>query len=166
MLSLGRTLHYIQDKCVSKGFLGFSHDARESEVSNHMLPVDMIEKGKRMSKCSPHYVKKILRYITPSKNITEIMTYACLYSATIAEAVLGEKTAPENLIRDYRSAKERYRKRIIPLAVISFLIVSLLSIVLQSYLYIGFGILLVFIIPRADLKYHYLKEEAKWFGMM
>ena len=34
MKSLGRASHYIQDKSVSKGFLGLSHDKREEELSH------------------------------------------------------------------------------------------------------------------------------------
>ena len=58
MKSLGRALHYIQDKSVSKGFLGLSHDTREEELSHQLISEDAIKRGIDIAVCSPHYIKQ------------------------------------------------------------------------------------------------------------
>jgi len=165
MKSLGRALHYIQDKSVSKGLLGLSHDTREEELSNQPISEDAIEKGIHIAICSPHYIKKCIKGIKPKKNLDEIMNQACMCSATIAKAVIGEKTPSKELIENFKSAKEKYRKRTIPIALGTFGAISIASIIMQNFPYIIFGILAGYIIQRLDLKYHYLKEEARWFGI-
>jgi ABC-type glycerol-3-phosphate transport system permease component len=88
-----------------------------------------------------------------------------MYSAAIAKAVIGDKTPSNELVENFKSAKERYRKRTIPVAIGTFGVISIASIIMQNFLYIIFGILAGYIIQRLDLKYHYLKEETKWFGI-
>ena len=103
--------------------------------------------------------------VKPKKNLDEIMNQACMYSAAIAKAVIGGKTPSKELIENFRSAKEKYRKRTVPIAIGTFGVISIASIIMQNFLYIIFGILAGYIIQKLDLKYHYLKEEAKWFGI-
>jgi hypothetical protein len=165
MKSLGRALHYIQDKSVSKGFFGLSHDSREDDISYQTIPENAIERGIYIAICSPHYVKKCIKNVKPKKNLDEIMNQACMYSAAIAKAVIGDKTPSNELVENFKSAKERYRKRTIPVAIGTFGVISIASIIMQNFLYIIFGILAGYIIQRLDLKYHYLKEETKWFGI-
>jgi len=165
MKRLGRALHYIQDKSVSKGFFGLSHDKREEELPNQPISEDAIKKGIHIAICSPHFVKKCIKSVKPKKNLDEIMKQACMYSAAITKAVIGEKTPSEELVKNFNSAKEKYRKRTIPVAMGIFGAILIASIILQNLLYIIFGILAGYIIQRLDLKYHYLKEEAKWFGI-
>jgi len=165
MKSLGRALHYIQDKSVSKGFLGLSHDTREEELSHQAISENAIKKGIHIAICSPHYIKKYIKSVKPKKNLDEIMNQACMYSAAIAKAVIGGKTPSKELIENFRSAKEKYRKGTVPIAIGTFGVISIASIIKQNFLYIIFGILAGYIIQKLDLKYHYLKEEAKWFGI-
>ncbi len=165
MKSLGRALHYIQDKSVSKGFLGLSHDTREEDVSFQTIPEDAIKKGIDIAVCSPHYVKKIIKNTKPRKNIYEIMNQACMYSAAIAKAVIGERTPSNELVENFKSAKERYCKKIIPIAIGTFGIFLIVSFFMQNFLYVILGILAGYITQRLDFKYHHLKEEAKWFGI-
>jgi len=165
MKSLGRALHYIQDKSVSKGFLGLSHDTREENVSFQAISEDAIEKGIDIAICSPHYIKKVIKSVKPRKNIDEIMNQACMCSAAIAKAVIGERTPSNELVENFKSAKERYRKRTIPIAIGTFGIFLITSIIMQNFLYTIFGILAGYITQRLDFKYYHLKEEAKWFGI-
>ncbi len=165
MKSLGRALHYIQDKSVSKGFFGLSHDSREYTLSYQSIPENAIERGIHIAICSPHYIKKCIKNVNPKKNIKEIMNQACMYSATIAKAVIGDKAPSNELIESFKSAKERYRKRTMPVAVGIFGAISIASIIMQNFLYIIFGIFAGYITQRLDLKYHYLKEEVNWFGI-
>jgi len=165
MKSLGSALHYVQDKSVSKGFLGLSHNKREEDVSFATISEDAIRRGIEIATCSPHYVKKIVKGVEPRENIDEIMYQACMYSAAVAKAVVGEKTPSNWLVENFKSAKERYHRRIIPMAIGIFGAFSITSILTQNFLYAVFGILACYITQRADLKYHNLKEEAKWFGI-
>ena len=165
MKKLGRALHYIQDKSLSKGFLGLSHDSREDKVSSQPIPENAIEKGINIAVCSPHFIKKCIESVKPKKNPNEIMYQACMYSAAIAKAVIGDKTPPDELVKNFKFARERYRKRTIPIALVTFSIISIISIAIQNFLCILLGILAGYIIQRLDFKYHYLKENAKWFGI-
>jgi len=134
-------------------------------LSHQRVPEDAIKRGIEVAVCSPHYVKKIVKSVKPGKNIDEIMNQACMCSAAIAKAVIGEKTPSKELVENFKSAKERYRKRTIPIAVGTFGVISITSIIMQNFLCIIFGILAGYIIQRLDLKYYYLKGEAKWFGV-
>ncbi len=165
MRSLGRALHYIQDKSVSKGFLGLSHDSREDEVSYQPIPENAIEKGIDIAVSSPHFIKKSIKSVRPKKNPDEIMYQACMYSAAIAKAVIGDKTPSDKLVRNFKFVKEKYRKRTIPIALVTSGIISIGSVVMQNFWYILLGILAGYIAQRLDLRYHYLKEEARWFGI-
>jgi hypothetical protein len=120
MKSLGRALHYIQDKSVSKGFLGLSHDSRENDASYQAIPEDAIEKGVSIAICSPHFVKKCIKSVRPKKSADEIIEQACMYSAATAKAVIGNKTPSNELIENFKSAKERYHKRTVPIAIGTF----------------------------------------------
>lgn len=172
--SLGKALHYVQDSCVSKGFLGFSHDSREEDLLGQMISEDSIKMGFNVTVCSPYYVKNTIRSVKPSSNLKEIMRQACLYSAAITKAVLGEKKPPNKLLVDFGSAKERYRKRTIPIAVGILMVIFLASMIAFVFwhlelwhlaLLVASSILVGYVAQRFDLKYHYLKEEAKWFGV-
>lgn len=165
MRSLGRALHYIQDKSLSKGFLGLSHDFKEDEASSQPIPENAIERGINIAVSSPHFIKKCIKSVRPKKNPDEIMYQASMYSTAIAKAVIGDKTPSDKLVRNFKFVKERYRKRTIPIALVTFGIISIGSIVMQNFWYILLGILAGYIVQRLDLKYHYLKEEAKWFGI-
>ena len=170
MKSLGRALHYIQDKSVSKGFLGLSHDSREGNVSSQTISEDAIENAINNAISSPHYVEKTIKSVKPKKNLNELMDQACSCSAAITRAVIGEKTPPDELVENYRCFKERYRRRPILLSIVTFGIILVASIILQNFLYAILGIIcgICVGISYKDWifeKYRYLKEEAKWFGI-
>lgn len=145
--------------------MGLSHDSREDKVSSQPIPENAIEKGINIAVCSPHFIKKCIESVKPKKNPNEIMYQACMYSAAIAKAVIGDKTPPDELVKNFKFARERYRKRTIPIALVTFSIISIISIAIQNFLCILLGILAGYIIQRLDFKYHYLKEDAKWFGI-
>lgn len=165
MKSIGRAIHYIQDKSVSKGFLGLSHNSREHNVSLQPIPLDAIKKGISIAVSSPHFIKKCIKNVKPKKNPYEILYQACMCSSAIVKAVIGDKKPSDRLVHDYRYVKERYRKITIPLAISSFIIFLIASLIVRNLLYIMLGVLAGYLIQRLDLKYHYLKEEAKWFGI-
>ena len=170
--SLGRALHYVQDSCVSKGFLSLSHNSREEDLLRQMVSEDSIKMGFNMAVCSPHYVKDTIRSVKPSGDLSEIMRQACLYSAAIAKAVLGEKKPSSKLLVDFGSANEKYRKRTIPVSIGVIIVILLASLVAFIFwrlelwhlaILVASSISAGYIAQRFDLKYHYLKEEAKWF---
>ncbi len=170
--SLGRALHYVQDSCVSKGFLGLSHGSREEDLLSQMVSLEFIEAGFKEAVCSPHYVKDTIRSVKPSTDSKEIMRQACLYSAAITKAVLGEKKPSTKLLEDYETAKERYRRRTIPISTgisLAILLASITAFILlhleswQLALLLTTSISAGYLTQKLDHKYHYLKEEAKWF---
>ncbi|MFB0561163.1 MAG: zinc dependent phospholipase C family protein [Candidatus Lokiarchaeia archaeon] len=170
--SLGKALHYVQDKCVSKGFLSLSHNSREADLLRQMVSEDSIKMGFNMAVCSPHYIKDTIRRVKPSGDLSEIMRQACLYSAAIAKAVLGNKNPSSKLLEDFGTANKNYRKRTIPVSIGVIMVILLASLVafFSWRLELGHLAILVasvisagYITQRLDLKYHYLKEEAKWF---
>lgn len=172
--SLGRALHYVQDSCVSKGFLGLSHGSREEALLSQVVSVDLIEAGFKEAVCSPHYVKKTIRSVKPCMDLGEIMRQACFYSAAITKAVLGEKKPSTKLLEDFESAKEKYRRRTIPISV-GIALLAILATVTTFILWHLETWQLAFLLTisvsagcltqKLDHKYHYLKEEAKWFGI-
>jgi hypothetical protein len=170
--SLGRALHYVQDSCVSKGFLGLSHNSREKDLLRQKVSEDAIKMGFNMAVCSPHYVKNTIRSVKPSGDLSEIMHQACMYSAAIAKAVLVEKNPSNELLADFESVEKKYRKRTIPISIgiiVMIFLGSLVALILWRLelwhlaILVASSILAGYIAQRLDLKYHYLKEEAKWF---
>ena len=162
--SLGRALHYVQDKSLSKGFLGLSHGSREDEVALQKVPLEAIDDGISSAVCSPHYVEKVIREVKPQKGVREVMREACWASAAIAKAVLGMRDPPKELPSALRHAKERYWKRTIPLAATASM-AFLLAAAITRNLLLALGVLSGYVIQLLDRKYHYLKKEAKWFGI-
>lgn len=165
MKSLGRVLHYIQDKSVSKGFLGLSHGSREHGILFQVIPEKAIQKGISMAISSPQYVKTIIKSVEPKKNIDEIMYQACMCSAIVAKSILGSKNPSKELVENFKLAKERYRKRTIPIALGISTTFLFSAVIVQNFWLILLGALAGYIIQRLDTTYHNLKEEVKWFGI-
>ena len=92
------------------------------------------------------------------------MRGACWASAAIAKAVFGMRDPPKELPSALRHAKERYWKRTIPLAATAS-IAFLLAAAITRNLLLALGVLSGYVIQLLDRKYHYLKKEAKWFGI-
>lgn len=183
MRSIGRALHYIQDKSVSKGFLSLSHNSREKEVSLQVIPEDAIKKGLDIAICSPNFIRKCIKDTKSKEKPSEIIYQACIYSAAITKAVIKDKVPSNELVKNFQLAKERYRTKTIPLAIIIALIVFglvFVGYILKLYQISAvtnlqyFGVVLIgiftgflagYIIQRLDFKYYSLKEEMKWFGV-
>ena len=153
--SLGRALHYVQDKSLSKGFLGLSHGSREDEAALQKVSLRSNQRRNFVSGLLSHYVEKVIR---------EVMREACWASAAIAKAVFGMRDPPKELPSALRHAKERYWKRTIPLAATAS-IAFLLAAAITRNLLLALGVLSGYVIQLLDRKYHYLKKEAKWFGI-
>ncbi|MEM0203522.1 MAG: hypothetical protein QXO16_05565 [Archaeoglobaceae archaeon] len=164
MRSLGRALHYVQDMSVSKGFLGLSHDSKEEIVSSLKTPREAIEKGIRGAVNSPRYVKNIVNSVKPKKDPNEAMLQACMVSAAIAKAVISEKEPSEELIMDFKLAKERYESRTIPIAMLVSILVFVFFFSIHPILSL-LAILAGYVVQRMDTRYHELKEMARWFGI-
>lgn len=165
MRSLGMALHYIQDKSVSKGFLGLWHESRENKILSQVIPENAIKRGIKVAVSSPHYVKDVIKDVKPKNDPSEIMDQACMCSATIVEAIIKDRMPPNELVDDLRSAKVKYRKRTIPLAIMISGIVIAVFVIIGHAIFGLFGCLVGYIVQRLDFRYHYLKEEAKWFGI-
>ncbi|MGQ9722610.1 MAG: hypothetical protein ACUVXA_14955 [Candidatus Jordarchaeum sp.] len=172
--NLGKALHYIQDANVSKGFLGLLHSSKEKSLLDQTLPEHAIKIGYANAICSPHHIESIIKSIKPSKSLKEIMNQACIYSAAITKAVLENKKPQNNFLKKFVYAKEKYNKRTLPLSLGVFLAFFIISINTFIFGLLGLwhmvllsilGILTSYLTQRLDCKYHYLKKEAKWFGI-
>jgi len=159
MKSLGEALHYVQDMCISEGFLSPDHDS--AEMSLWRISGEAIRDGLRRSICSPSYIYRCLTELKPGDNPEEIMRKACFYSATIAGAVLGPVRPPDGLMAKLKEAGERYHRRTIPASVSLFLISAVLTFILPLFV---IGMIISLIIPFLD-EYRDLRREAAWFKL-
>jgi|GEM_PF-582903 len=163
--NLGRALHYVQDRCVAKGVLGLSHEKGEEDLALLEVEMKAIRKGIDSAKCSPHYVKSVIKSIKPGRNAEEILFNACMYSASIAGAVLGDKKPPRELIKEYETAKKKYFRVTILLMIRIWGASLIASIVIQDFNMLFGGLFMVFLVRKFDFKYRRLREEVKWFGI-
>lgn len=167
MKSLGRALHYIQDKCTIETSNDLSHEPLENKLYLESVPENAIEKGINIAVCSPHYAKNMIDSIKPKQKLNDIIYQAGMYSATIAKAVIGEKTPSNKLEKDYKLSKEKYFRKTIPISfIISIITIFVFDRIMQNLLItLIFGVLSGYIVQKLDFSYHYLKNEAKWFGL-
>jgi len=164
LFNLGRALHYVQDKCVSKGFLGLFHDRIERNLSEANLPEYPFNKVKRKAKASPHFVKNVLNSLRPEKDADKILEKAITTSILITAATLGSKEIPKELLEAYENAKQKFTKRTKP-AAIGIGLISTILLLMFDPLFFPIGLILGYIIYWSDRNYHNLKEEAKWYGI-
>lgn len=183
MRSIERAVHYIQDKSVSKGFLGLAHNSREKDVSLQPIPKDAIQKGINIAICSPDFIRKCIKATKPKGDPEEALYQASMYSAAITKAVTKDKVPSSELINNFKFAKERYYKKTIPMAIgVGIIVFSIIfivyiyrlyyiSLIVTSMQYFGVALIAIFfgylagcIIEKLDFKYYSLKEEMKWFG--
>jgi hypothetical protein len=165
MFNIGKALHYIQDKCVSKGFLGLFHESIEEKLSETKLANEYFTKEKTMAKSSPHFIKEIINSLNAEEEGERILKKALHISAIIMASIMSDKNIPEKLYNEYLHVKKRYKRKTFPIAIV----IGLTSIVL-FYSFLGLytlftGLLIGYTVQWLDRKYHYLKEEARWYGI-
>lgn len=163
--NLGRALHYIQDKCVYKGFLGGLHDQSEAALASQNVSWDAIKKGISEAKCSPAYVEKCVSGVRPMTSPQEIMSQASVTSASIAKAVFGRKDPPSEVVENYKCVKRRHWGVTVPAALIALGASLVAYLITHNFLYILPGAVAGWVIYNIDFSYYRWKKEAKWFGV-
>jgi hypothetical protein len=109
--SLGRGLHYVQDKCVHTGFKGWRHDARESAIANLSPPRKAVREGIDMAKCSPRFVHDCIISVKPRRDPRRAMYEATMFSSAIFASVIGPADAQSRFSAEYRRAIVGHRYR-------------------------------------------------------
>lgn len=164
LFNLGRALHYVQDKCVSKGFLGLFHEKIEKNLSEANFPNYTFNKIKEQAKNSPHFIKNILNSLNPEKDASKILEKAIETSILITASTLSSREAKKELLEAYEEAKQKFMERTKPAAIGVGLISTILLFIFNPF-FSPLGLIFGYIIYLSDRNYHYLKEEAKWYGI-
>jgi hypothetical protein len=162
--SLGRALHYVQDKSVHTGFMFLAHDSREEAIAKIDPPLRAVVMGFEMAVSSPDFVKKCITRVRPRRNAKDAMFEATLYSSAIFASVFTSPKTTENFLEDYRKARRRRRLRwlnAIGTVAFSFLI----AIILDQPIVALLGVALATAIVVIDPHYRWLRAEAEWFGV-
>jgi len=164
---LGVALHYIQDACVGKGFLGISHEDIENEVSSLRIPVNAVKAGLDNYQPHPFKLREALKALNNSSSSpNEILWNAVYYSFLAARSVL-EPGNRDSVRKEAEKLNEKMKKSLlyalqanlamlyiaifIPLKV--FALALFLFLVTPPLLY---AILLYFKSQKEELK--------EWFG--
>lgn len=161
---LGRALHYVQDKSVSVGFMGWGHDPREEDIADLVPPRDAVRKGIDTAVCSPLFVRECVKAVRPRKDPRDAMYQATLFSAAIFASVFGPPDSEERFLDEYEKTRRGRRYRYAAgAAALGISIAAALLLVQPLLVVIGAAAALAAI--RLDPGYYQLKEEAEWFGM-
>lgn len=105
---LGRALHYIQDRSVSKGWRGCSHDRREAAVAEVLVPVRAIEIGIEGAVSSPMFVRECILATKEQREPGRIVFQASMISAAVTKAVVSDPDPPIGLERTLARARWSY----------------------------------------------------------
>jgi hypothetical protein len=161
--SLGRALHYVQDKSVFTGFLGWSHDPQEKAIAELKPSREAVRRGIDLAVCSPLFVRECIDAVRPRRDPREALYQATVYSSAIFASVIGPADAQEEFVREFGEASGRHRLRY--LAAGGAVAVSAAAAFLGAQpLYLLAGASSGYALVRVDPRYHRLKDEAEWFG--
>ncbi len=105
---MGRALHYIQDRSVSKGWRGLSHDRREAAVAEVRVPVRAIEIGIEGAVSSPIFVRECILATKEQREPVRSVFQASMISAAVAKAVVSDPDPPFGLEQMLTRAKWSY----------------------------------------------------------
>jgi hypothetical protein len=162
--SLGRALHYVQDKCVATGFLYHRHDRMEEELADIHPPVAAVRRGIDLAVCSPFFVRECVNAARPKSDPRAAMFEATLFSSAIFASVLGPMDAEKRFNLEYNKATKGHHLRwVAGVAAVATSGAAAYALQQPVALMLGGGaaVALVGINPS----YYHIREEAKWFGM-
>lgn len=162
--SLGRALHYVQDKSVHTGFMFWAHDSREEAIAKIDPPLKAVIIGMDMAISSPDFVRKCIVKVRPRRNASDAMYQATLYSSAIFASVFTSPGTTEKFLNAYRRALRRRRlKWIFAAGMLAFS--ALAAFMLDSPMALVPGAVMAAAILAIDPHYRRLKGEAEWFGL-
>jgi hypothetical protein len=161
---LGMALHYLQDRSVSKGFLGFTHDAREERLAKQRVPMAAIEDGMRRYMATPDFVRRSISRTRPLKDPSKIMLQASFSSAAVAAAVLDARGVKE-AGREHRRLRKRHALILFPLALGSLAVGVSLSLVWMSPFPLLVSAPFTVFAVHLDMPYRRSARLAEWNGI-
>lgn len=160
--SIGRALHYVQDKAVSKGFRGWTHDWRENAISKLEPPVDEVERGFAETESSPEFVRECINLVHNKKNPQKALRLATYYSAAIFAAVFSPvENGDEKRKKCLRQYQRRRRRLVFSLLL---LLVAAGSFVLSVYPLTAGSAGLALLLLLSNHDYRAIKKRASWYG--
>ncbi len=164
MRCMGKALHYIQDKSVSVGFLGLSHDSREEDIGKLTVPPDAIRRGICSAVPSPLFIKECVNAVRPKKDPYEALYQASLFSAAVFASTIGSAEAEEGYRHEMIAARKRHYHVIVPVACSLTAALIIYGLIFGEPLAIIAGPIGGFLLVRSDLAYYRKKEDSEWFG--
>ena len=162
--SIGRALHYVQDKCVHTGLGGWRHDAREDDIADLPPPRRAVLEGIGMAECSPAFVRECISAVRPRRNPRRAMYDATLYSSAIFASVMGPPEIEEKFFDDYDRAMRGHRLRYASAAALLALSAAVAA-TLEEPLFLPLGPLAAIAVVRMDPAYYKARDRAEWFGL-
>lgn len=162
--SLGRGLHYIQDKCVHTGFHGWKHDARESDIAEIAPPRRAVREGIEMAKCSPRFVRDCIVAVKPRRDPRKAMYDATLFSSAIFASVIGPVNAEGRFSADYERAVRGHRHRYAAASVLLAASGAAAYLLEEPFLVLP-GSLAAIAMVKINPAYYRALDDAEWFGM-
>ncbi|MBI0582615.1 MAG: hypothetical protein ISF22_00150 [Methanomassiliicoccus sp.] len=162
--SLGRALHYVQDKCVHTGFWKRTHDVREEAIADHLPPMEAVREGIELAECSPSFVRECVNTVRPVRDPRDAMYQATLYSSAIFASVIGPLDAGDRFDSEYHRAVKGHRLRYVAAAG------TIASSVAAAYFFQQPLLALVgpaagLAVVRVDPDFYRTRDEAEWFGV-
>ncbi len=162
--SLGRGLHYVQDKCVNTGFRGWRHDARESAIGDLNPPRKAVREGISMAKCSPSFVRDCVASVRPRRDPRRAMYDATMYSSAIFASVIGPVDAQDRFGTECQRAMKGHRHRYAAAAAM-VAAAAVASYMLEEPLFLIPGSVAAVAAVKLDFDFYRMRDEAEWFGM-
>lgn len=162
--SLGRGLHYVQDKCVHTGFRGWRHDARESAIANLSPPRKAVREGIDMAKCSPRFVHDCIISVKPRRDPRRAMYEATMFSSAIFASVIGPVDAQSRFGAEYRRAIVGHRYRYAAATAV-LATTAAASYLLEEPLFLIPGSMAAVAAVKLDFDFYRTRDEAEWFGI-
>jgi hypothetical protein len=162
--SLGRGLHYVQDKCVHTGFHGWRHDARENDIADLAPSPKAVRRGIEMAECSPAFVRQCITKVRPRRDPRRALYDATMYSSAIFASVIGPVDTEERFFADYDRAVRGHRLRYaVAAALVGASAVG--AVMLDEPLLMVPGPLAALAVVRLDPDFYRTKSNAEWFGI-
>jgi hypothetical protein len=161
--SLGRALHYVQDKSVHTGFRGWKHDAREEDLADLEPPRAAVLEGIDRAVCSPRFVRECILAVRPRRDSRDALYQATLFSSAIFASVIAPPDAEERFVADYNRRVRSHRLKVA--AAGGIFAVSVLGAFLLQQPLLAAGAAAGVAIVGLDLGYYRVRREGEWFGL-
>lgn len=162
MRSIGRALHYVQDKSVSRGFRGWTHDMREEAVSRLDVPAEEIRRGFSEACSSPDFVRECITAVKNKRNPHKALKTGSYYSALIFASVFSPA---ENSLEMRNKSLKQYRQRKILLCVSTAVsAAAAASLLLKLYIPAAVFAAAAAIMFASNIHYKDVKRKASWYG--